>query len=352
MKKALLVTALLAVIVVLAVVFVFPGPEETGPPSGDGGSDQPEELVVYAYDSFVSEWGPGPVIAEAFEEQYGVPVRLDSVGDGAQVLQKAVLEKENPRADILIGIDNNLLGVALEQDILHAYRPTGSDRIDPHLILDDDFHITPYDYGTFSIIYDTEKIESPPKSLEDLTDPRFRDRLILMDPRTSTPGLGFLMWTVYRYGEDFTDYWERLEDSILTISEGWDSGYGLFTSGEAPLVLSYTTSPAYHVEYEESTRYQAAIFEEGHYMQIEGMGIVKGAPHLEAAKMFMDFALSGTFQSVIPLTNWMYPVVKGTTLPDSFEYAPEPEKSFSFPVGKLQENRDRWIDQWSRTVTN
>jgi len=352
MKKALVFIVPAALFVLLAVVFLTPNQKKSTriPPEDEEGASA--ELVIYAYDSFVSEWGPGPIIAEAFEKEYGIPVRLVSAGDGAQVLQKTILEKNHPKADIIVGIDNNLLSAAKKAEVLESYTSPLADRIRPELILDDEYYVTPYDYGYFAIIYDTEKIDSPPKTLEELTSPRFKDKLILMDPRTSTPGLGFLMWTVYRYGDEFPDYWERLRSSTLTVTEGWDSGYGLFTSGEAPLVLSYTTSPAYHVEYEESRRYQAAIFEDGHYMQIEGMGLVKGGSHPEAARKFIDFSLSDTFQSVIPLTNWMYPVVSGIELPESYAYAPEPELSFCFPGDEVLKHRDDWIDTWSNTVTN
>ena len=306
---------------------------------------------MYAYDSFASDWGPGPEISERFEQEYGIPVRLQSVGDAGQVLQKAILEKDDPKADILIGIDNNLITRAKNEDVLEAYTTPNLDKVPQDLVFDPQHYVTPYDYGYFSIIYDTEKIDTPPTSLEDLTAPRFEDKLILMDPRTSSPGLGFLMWTIYAYGDEFTEYWEQLQSSILTISEGWDSGYGLFTSGEAPLVLSYTSSPAYHVEYEDSQRYQAALFEEGHYMQIEGVGMVKDAPHPEAAKRFIDFVLTEGFQEVIPLTNWMYPVLPEIELPESYDFAPQPEKRFYFEAEKIDAKRDEWIDSWSRAVT-
>ena len=127
----------------------------------------------------------------------------------------------------------------------------------PHiLIFDDSFHAVPFDYGYFAINYNSSVVSNPPASLEDLTKPEFEDSLILMDPRTSSPGLGFFLWTVEVYGNAFTDYWERLMPSVLTITDGWDSGYGLYTAGEAPLVLSYTTSPPYHVEYEGNRKIQ------------------------------------------------------------------------------------------------
>ncbi|MFW6343305.1 MAG: thiamine ABC transporter substrate-binding protein [Sediminispirochaetaceae bacterium] len=341
MKRIVAVIIAAVLVVTALVVLLVPGESEK----------LSSHIVVYVYDSFTAEWGPGPQIKEAFEEKTGIEVRYESLGDAGQVLQRAAIEKEDPKADILLGIDNNMLAQAKTEGILETYTPEGAQSLPDHLVMDDEFYITPFDYGYFSIIYDSEQIEDPPSSLEDLTDPKYEESLILMDPRTSSPGLGFFLWTVRRYGDEFPEYWRRLSSSILTVTEGWDAGYGLFTNGEAPLVLSYTTSPSYHVEFEESDRYRAAIFDDGHYMQIEGLGLVKDAPHPEAAKLFIDFALSEEFQSIIPLTNWMYPVIQDIELPGSFDYAPKPEKSLSFSSERIEENREEWLDTWRRTIT-
>lgn len=310
-------------------------------------------LIIYAYDSFVSEWGPGPVVVPLFEEKYGIDVTLLSMGDAGQVLSRAVLEKANPQADIILGIDNNLLPRALEEGVLAQYRSPRMEAVPEKLDLSPEGYLTPYDYGYFAIIYDSERIENPPISLNDLADERFSNSLILMDPRTSSPGLGFFLWVISQYGEEgYLDYFRELESSILTVTEGWDSGYGLFTQGEAPLVLSYTTSPAYHVEYEDTDRYRAAVFPEGHYMQIEGLGITAGATNREAAELFIDFALSNEFQSVIPLTNWMFPVVPGITLPDSYDYAPRPEEAILLDPEELTAPLDKRIRDWVTMMGN
>ncbi|HOV62300.1 MAG TPA: thiamine ABC transporter substrate binding subunit [Spirochaetia bacterium] len=310
-----------------------------------------QKLTVYAYDSFVSEWGPGPKIVKEFEAKHGISVQLISGGDAGQTLNRAILEGEREGADIIIGIDNNLLGRALEKDILVAYKPDGLSSIPEELIFDKSYHVIPYDYGYFSIVYDSEKIAVPPKNLDDLTKSEFAKSLILMDPRTSSVGLGFLLWTIAVYGDDFTAYWERLTPSILTITDGWDSGYGAFTSGEAPMVLSYTTSPPYHVEFEHTTKYRALPFEGGNYMQIEGMGILKSSKNRKAAKSFIEFCLSEEAQNEIPLTNWMFPVNKNVRLPDSFAYAPQVEKSLMLSSGDIMNHQDEWIRSWVRAAS-
>jgi thiamine transport system substrate-binding protein len=309
------------------------------------------DLVIYTYDSFVAEWGPGPKVIPAFEARHGVRVEIVSAGDAGQVLSRAILEKDSPRADVLIGLDNNMLARALEAGVLQPYRPAAADRLPREAAFDPSFHLTPYDYGYFSFVVDTQKLSDPPRSLEDLTDPRFRRKILLEDPRTSSPGLGFLLWTIAAYGDRWLDYWQRLSPNILTIAEGWDAAYGMFTAGEAPLVLSYTTSPAYHAEYEKTTRYQAALFPEGHYAQVEGLGITRGARHLELARRFVDFALSDEFQREIPLTNWMYPVIPATRLPDSYRHAPQPPRFLALDAAAIAANQERWLTAWARQMS-
>ena len=313
--------------------------------------EEEAELVIYAYDSFVAEWGPAPKVIPKFEKKYGVKVKVTSVGDAGQVLNRAILEKDSPQADIVLGIDNNMLSRALEEGVLEPYRSPNLKNIPEQLVFDATHSVTPFDYGYFAFVYDSEVLEDPPESLEELTDSRFRKKIIVQDPRTSSPGLGFLLWTIAVYGDGYLDYWSRLQSNLLTITDGWDTAYGMFTSGEAPMVLSYTTSPAYHVEYEQTERYRALLFEKGNYLQIEGMGILKGAPHPQAAKTFIDFILSEDFQGEIPLTNWMYPVDPEVDMPESFRYAPKPERSLQLPAEEIRTNRERWINAWVKLVS-
>ena len=142
-----------------------------------------------------------------------------------------------------------------------------------------------------------------------------------MDPRTSTPGLGFKVWAQKVYGDKYDDYMKRLEPSILTMSPSWSVGYGMFTEGEAPLVISYTTSAAYHIEYDEGDQFKALKFTDGHVRQIEGACVVKNAPNAEGAKKFLDFFITEEAQNVIPLTQWMFPANKNVKLPESYDVA-------------------------------
>lgn len=292
------------------------------------------EVIVYAYDSFISEWGPAPAITEGFEAISGYTLTFVDCGDGAQILSRAITEKDNVQADVLLGLDNHLVDRVRSENVLIGYKPKSADSIiNPRIeeAFGNDWILTPFDYSHFSIIYDTKSNVPAPTSLEDLTNPVYRRKLIIMDPRTSTPGIGFVAWTLARYGDNYADYWKRLLPSILTVAPSWSAGYGLFTSNEAPLVFSYLTSPAYHIEYDNTNRYQPLIFDEGHVLQVEGAGITKGAPNLEGAKAFIDYLISTEAQSTLPLTQWMYPINTSVKLPDSYKQLPSQPKKTLVP---------------------
>ena len=303
-------------------------------------SERAKTVVVYTYDSFAGEWGPGPELSKKFEAATGLKLSFVNCGDGAQILSKAMLEKKDPQADVLVGLDNNLADKVRRAHILESYKPHDADKLIPaalHTALGSDWILTPYDYSQFALIYDTKSDIPAPRSLEDLTKPEYRQKLILMDPRTSTPGLGFVAWTLAVFGTSCADYWKALKPSILTMAPGWSAGYGLFTKGEAPLVISYTTSPAYHVEYDKTDRYQALIFSEGHTEQVEGAGIVKGARNEKGARVFMDYFIGDEAQNILPLTQWMYPVNRNIELPDCYKKAaPQPEKTLTADAAKVE----------------
>lgn len=319
--------------------------------SGKSESNRTQEIVIYAYDSFLAEWGPAPELKAQFEAETGYKLTMISCGDAAQVLSRAVLEKKNPKADVLIGIDNQLYSVAKKENVLAEYKPRGADSIIAEkLRFDSTWLLTPYDWSYFSMIWNSSSDVPPPTSLKDLLNPVYAKKIILMDPRTSTPGLGFVAWTLALSSSqaDCVEYWKSLKPNILTMAPGWDAGYGLFTAGEAPLVISYTTSAAYHVECDNTDRYKALIFSEGHPVQVEGAGIVKNAPNVEGAKAFIDFLISEKAQNVLPLTQWMYPVNEAVKLPESYNAAPKSGKTLIVDTDSLSQTVETVMEVLAR----
>lgn len=305
-------------------------------------ADTPQ-LTIYTYESFTSEWGPGPQIEAAFEAQCGCDVNFVSLDSSIGILGRVQLEGANSPADIVLGLDTNLTDIAAKTGL---FQPHGASLAPDNLPTDytsDTF--MPFDWGYFAFVYDKNRMATPPASFEALINGDNDIRIAIQDPRTSTPGLGLMLWMKSVYGDKAGAMWEALNPKIVTVTKGWWDAYSLFLEGEADMALSYSTSPAYHQIAEGADNYAAASFEEGHYMQIEVAAILKNAPQPALAKQFIQFIQGPEFQGIIPTTNWMYPTQASAT-PDGFDGLIQPETSFLFSASEVAANKDAWVSEW------
>lgn len=305
-------------------------------------------LTIYTYDSFAADWGPGPKIEQAFEAKCGCDVNFVALDDGVSILNRLRLEGGNSKADIVLGLDNNLMAEAKKTGLLTEHNVDTANTVLPDGWSDTTF--VPYDYGYFAFVYNKEKLANPPKSMKELVETRDDLKVIYQDPRTSTPGQGLMLWMKSIYGDDVTQVWQKLASKTVTVTKGWSEAYSMFLNGESDLVLSYTTSPAYHLIVENDSKFATANFAEGHYMQVEVAAKVKGSKNSELADQFMNFILSDEFQSAMPTGNWMYPVTD-VELPKGFETLSVPSKSLSFSADEVAKMRKSWIREWQSALT-
>ncbi|MBI6163758.1 thiamine ABC transporter substrate binding subunit [Serratia liquefaciens] len=306
-------------------------------------------LTVYTYDSFAADWGPGPSVKKAFEAQCECELKFVALEDGVSLLNRLRMEGKNSAADVVLGLDNNLLQAA-QQTGLFAPSDVDSSKLNvPGGWQDKTF--VPYDYGYFAFVYNKEKLKNPPKSLHELVDSSQNWKVIYEDPRTSTPGLGLLLWMQKVYGDQAPAAWQKLAKKTVTVTKGWSEAYGLFLKGEGDLVLSYTTSPAYHLIEEKKDSYAAANFSEGHYLQVEVAGKLKASKQPELAERFMQFMVSPAFQNAIPTGNWMYPVIK-TSLPAGFDQMTVPQTALQYSAEDVAKQRSNWIRAWQTAVSH
>ncbi|MBZ9557543.1 MULTISPECIES: thiamine ABC transporter substrate binding subunit [unclassified Modicisalibacter] len=309
-----------------------------------------DTLTVYTYDAFVSEWGPGPRIEKAFEAQCDCRLRFVALDGGVGILQRLELEGEDSAADVVLGLDMNLMAEARDTGLL---APHDIDLGPLALPVDwDDDTFVPFDWAPFAFVYDTQALAEPPHSFEELIAAPDDLKVIVEDPRTSTPGLGLLLWIKHAYGDRADEIWRGLQPHILTVTRDWSEAYfSLFMNGEAPMVLSYATSPAYHMAVEETDRYQAVAFDEGHYLQVEVAAMTRHTEHPDLAREFLDFMLSREFQRELPLTNVMYPAIDlGDALPEAFSRLIDPEV-YTFSPQQVRQHRREWVDEWLRAST-
>jgi thiamine transport system substrate-binding protein len=311
-----------------------------------------ETLTVYTYESFTADWGPGPKVKQAFEKECQCTLNWVAVTDGVAMLNRLKLEGSGTEADVVLGLDTNLTAEAKATSLFAPHEQDASKLALPIAWTDDTF--LPYDYAHFAVIYDTEKLPAAQayKSLKELVEGNPEQKIILEDPRTSTPGLGFLLWVKSVYGDKAAEAWGKLKPRILTTTPGWSEAYGLFTKGEAPMVLSYTTSPAYHIIAEKTERYQAMKFAEGHYLQVEVAGLIAGSPEKALAQKFLSFMVGPGFQDAIPENNWMFPAGQTSApLAATFDQLVKPDKTFLYSPEEVAEHRRAWIDEWLNAMS-
>lgn len=308
-----------------------------------------DTLTVYTYDSFAADWGPGPAVKKAFEAQCGCTLNLVALDDGVTILNRLRLEGKNSKADVLLGLDNNLMAEAKQTGLLAEHSVDTSAVVVPGGWQDTTF--VPYDFGYFAFVYNKEALKNPPKSLKELVEQRDDLKVIYQDPRTSTPGQGLMLWMKSVYGDNVSGAWQQLAKKTVTVTKGWSEAYNMFLKGESDMVLSYTTSPAYHIIAEQDEKYAAASFSEGHYTQVEVAAKVKASKNPELSEQFMQFILSSEFQSAMPTGNWMYPATD-VELPKGYDALSVPSKALSFSPEEIAKQRKSWVREWQSALTN
>jgi len=303
-------------------------------------------LTVMTYDSFASEWGPGPQIEKGFEATCGCDVRFVTAGDGAALLARVQLEGAQSDGDVVLGLDTNLTAAASASGL---FTPHGQPAVTGLPVAYDDPLFLPFDWGWFAFVYDKTRLPEPPKSLQALAASDLK--ILIQDPRSSTPGLGLVMWVKAAYGDRAPEIWAALADNIVTVTPGWSEAYGMFLEGEADMVLSYTTSPAYHLIAETDDTKAAAAFDEGHYLQVEVAGILAGSDQPDLARAFLAYLAGDAAQSVIPTTNWMYPAnLPAAGLPAGFETLIQPAQSLLMSSDDAGAARDAAVAEWQAAL--
>ena len=307
--------------------------------------DKPE-LTIYTYDSFAAEWGPGPQIKAEFEKTCDCTVTFVGLDTSVGILGRIQLEGANSRADIALGLDTGYTEQARDTGL---FEPHNID-LKGKLALPDgigdwkDREFVPFDWGYFAFVYDTSRFTNPPSSFAELIESDAK--IVIQDARTATPGTGLMLWVNAAYGKDAPGIWRGLQPRIVTVTKGWWDSYSMFLEGEADMVLSYTTSPAYHLIAEEKDNFAAAAFDEGHYTQIEVAGILKSSKNKKLAREFLAALVEAPMQSIIPTTNWMYPVGRSATVPEGFDALIQPKKALHFSPETVLKNRKGWVDAW------
>lgn len=304
-----------------------------------------KELIVYSYDSMA--WMEKSLIQE-FEKENSCSVKIIKMTDAGKIAARMKLEKSNPKGDVVLGLNQSLAIKAKKEGLLVSYKPKNISKIsNPKLIYDKEFYTVPFDYGALAFICNYEKMGVKPNSFEEFA--KLDKSIIIQDPRISSTGQDFLLWTIAVYKDNWQEFWKKYKKSILTVAPGWSESFSKFEAGEAPVMVSYATDGAYSYYNYKSFKYNAVIPKEGAYLQLEGAGIIKGSKNIELSKKFIEFLLSEKVQNEIPLNQWMFPAVN-VKLPDVFKYAAKSEKIVTLDSEYVAANMSKWLEQWEKIM--
>jgi thiamine transport system substrate-binding protein len=336
-----------------------------GSSSSDSGSKgESKDVTLVSHDS----WAVSKSVLAAFEKQSGYKVKVLKSGDAGQAVNKAILTKDNPQGDVFFGVDNTLLSRALDNGLFQSYEAKGSDLVLPEYRVDQDKHrVTPIDTGDICVNYDkayfSEHKLTPPSSFDDLVKPEYKNLLVTENASTSSPGLGFLLGTAAKYGDDgWEGYWKKLKANGVKVVDGWDQAYTDEFSGSAggkkakadrPLVVSYASSPPAEVIYAQPKPKTAptGVATGTCFRQVEYAGLLSNAKNTKGGKALLDFLLSKQFQDDMPLNMFVYPVREAAQVPPEFvKYGPQAKDPETMDPAKIAANRDDWVKSWTSLV--
>ncbi|WP_314177471.1 thiamine ABC transporter substrate-binding protein [Streptomyces winkii] len=331
--------------------------------SGQGGEGDEKTVTLVTHDSFaVSK----PVLKK-FTKQTGYTVKVLRGGDAGAAVNQAVLNKGNPQGDVFFGVDNTLLSRALSKGVFTPYKADGLGHVPAKLQLDRERHrVTPIDSGEICVNYDRgwfkKHDQKPPESLDDLADPAYKNLLVTPNAATSSPGLGFLLATADKYGDDgWRDYWKKLRANGVEVVDGWEQAYndrfsgshGGKGKGDRPLVVSYASSPAAEVLGSKPLPAKAptGVVKPTCFQQTEFAGLLDGARNTEGGKALLDYMLSRTFQEDMPLQMFVDPAREDAELPEVFtKYGETADQAATMDPAKIDAHREEWIKSWTSLV--
>lgn len=310
-----------------------------------------EELTVYTYDAFTGSNSFGEYLEKTFFKKTGKKIRLINFGTAGEALNQIILEGKSSRADILLGIDEVLFNKGKLKGLFEGWEPNLFSNLEPFLIKPGETLFLPVDYGYLAFVYDKTRTQVSDKpvlknfhlSLQN------KQKVVLQDPRTSSLGIEFLIWTKLASGNLFKNFWQSLEPHILTISPGWTGAYELFLRKQADFVLSYTTSTAYHRIKEKKNNIVPLFFEGGHFRQVEGIVKLKKGLNKKLAHQFAQFVLGKEAQEQLPFFQWMYPARKNMNLVQEFKDILVPQ-TLEVNWDEVNQSRDQWIQEWALTL--
>jgi iron(III) transport system substrate-binding protein len=246
-----------------------------------------------------------PKVAAAFEAKYGV--RMELLEARASELRERI-RTEQASGKILGDVSHNgstttALQLAEGTFQPHGPLPNAKRPVAPFVV--DEIRIPIY-VITYGILVNTDMVKpaEEPKTWQDLLNPRWKGKLLSDDMRALGGGAVFFMVTTQKYGKEFH---EKLAQQAPHMNRELRGNYPRIARGEYPVYFPFTLPDSLDLK---GLPVKAIMPPEGSpYVRFDGT-IFKGAPHPNAARLFLDFLLSDEGQLLYANLGFV-PVVGG-----------------------------------------
>ena len=309
-------------------------------------------LKIYATDVFLNEDFYDNIVP-LFTDIFKCEISITKFPNALIMLERAILEKDSTNADLLFGIDNTLLFLAEQDSLFIPYESNNINDIPDELIFDKGYHINPVCYSNIAFNYNSYVISDPPITFGEMQDGKFKDQMILMDPRTSSVGRAMLFWSVVAFGRNgYGHFWRSIKDNVFDVYDNHNDAYNAYLAGEAPMIVGMETTPIYHIQHDNVDKFKSTIPQEGGFKFIQGVGILRSSEQKYLTRKFVDFLLSVEFQEMIPSELWMKPVNKKVKLSVDYEILQQISKDYTHDLS-TRETRwqyDEWIAKWKKIM--
>jgi thiamine transport system substrate-binding protein len=326
---------------------------ESSDEKAERSGDSSDRVVLVTHESFSLP----KRLEKRFERDTGLTLDVRPSGDAGALTNKLVLTQGNPIGDVAFGVDNTFASRALDEDVFAPYDAPLPDGAGAYALDDGGDRLAPVDQASVCVNVDTAWYhahdQQPPRTLDDLTDPAYRDQLVVPGAPTSSPGMAFLLATIAAYGEDgWADYWSRLMANGAKLTSGWNDAYfvdftGGAEKGARPIVVSYDTSPAFTIDKATGRSTTAALLDTC-FRQVEYAGVLENATNPEGAAKVVDFLLSDEVQAALPDSMYVFPVASGVALPEAWErFAVTPDDPYAVDPATVAEHRQDWLTEWT-----
>ncbi len=315
-------------------------------------SNEIQTLKIYAVDIFLNEDFYENIIP-IFTNIFKCEIKVTKFSNSLSMLDQAISEKDSTDIDLVFGIDNTLLFRALQDSLFFPYESNNLHNIDDDLIFDKEYRVNPVCYSNIAFIYNSYIITDPPSTFGEMQDGKFKDQIILLDPRTTSIGRAMLYWSVAAFGRNgYGHFWRSIKDNVFSIFDDQNDAYNAFLAGEAPMIIGMDTTPIYHIQYDNTDKYKSTIPKEGGFKFIQGVGILNSSQKKELAAKFVDFLLSLEFQEIITDEMWMKPANKKVKLPVDYEILPQITNDYTneLSIRQTRWQYNEWIAKWKRIM--